>query len=62
MYLFDFLKNITKKGNIGILIYLILNTVLIVAIFSGGFQTVEGVLLGLGAYLLSLFIALSPTS
>ena len=60
MYLFDFLKNITKKGNIGILIYLILNTVLIVAIFSGGFQTVEGVLLGLGAYLLSLFIALSP--
>ena len=39
---------------------MILNTVLIVAIFSGGFQTVEGVLLGLGAYLLSLFIALSP--
>ena len=60
MYLFDFFKNITKKGNIGILIYLILNTALIVAIFSGGFQSLEGALLGFGAYLVSLVIALSP--
>ncbi len=60
MYLIDFFKNLIKKSNIGILIYLVLNTVLIVAIFSGGFQSLEGVFLGLGVYLLSLCIALSP--
>ncbi|MBE6679941.1 MAG: hypothetical protein E7598_05385 [Ruminococcaceae bacterium] len=60
MYLFDFFKNITKKGNIGILIYLILNIALITAIFSGGFQSWGGFFLGLGVYFVSLLIALSP--
>lgn len=60
MYIFDFLKNLTKKSNIGLLIWLILNTLLIAALFSNGFQTVEGVLLGVGVYVVSLAIALSP--
>ncbi len=42
------------------MIYLILNTILIMAIFSAGFQNIQGVLLGLGVYLVSLLIALSP--
>ena len=60
MYIIDFLKNLTKKSNIGVLIWLILNTALIAALFSSGFQNWEGVLLGLGIYLISLIIALSP--
>lgn len=60
MYIFDFFKNLFKKQNIGLIIWLVLNTLLIVAIFSSGFQTWQGVLLGLGIYILSLFVALSP--
>ena len=60
MYIIDFLKNLLKKSNIGVLIWLILNTALIAALFSNGFQSVEGALLGLGIYLVSLVIALSP--
>ena len=60
MYLIEFLKNLTKKSNIGLLIWLILNTALIVAIFSNGFASWQGALLGLGVYLVSLIIALSP--
>ena len=60
MYIIDFLKNLTKKSNIGVLIWLVLNTALIAALFSSGFQNWEGVLLGLGIYLISLIIALSP--
>lgn len=60
MYLIDFFKNLTKKNNIGVLIWLILNTLLIAALFSSGFQSVEGVLFGLGIYIVSLAIALSP--
>ena len=60
MYIIDFFKNLFKKSNVGILIWLILNTTLIAALFSGGFQNAEGAFLGLGIYLLSLIIALSP--
>lgn len=60
MYLFDFLKQLTKKSNIGLLIWLVLNTALIAALFSNGFQSWEGVVLGLGIYIVSLMIALSP--
>jgi heat shock protein HtpX len=60
MYLFDFIKNIFKRGNIGILIYLLLNTFIIVAVLSGGFSSWQGILFGIGAYVLSLVVALSP--
>ena len=60
MYLIDFLKNLVKKSNIGLSIWLILNTLLIIALFSNGFTSVEGVLLGAGLYIGSLAIALSP--
>lgn len=60
MYIIDFFKNLFKKANIGIIIWLVLNVALIMAIFSGGFTSWQGALFGLGAYLLSLVIALSP--
>lgn len=60
MYIIDFFKSLVKKSNIGVLIWLVLNTLLITALFSGGFQSWQGALLGLGIYLLSLTIALSP--
>lgn len=60
MYIIDFFKSLTKKNNIGLLIWLILNTLLIVAIFSSGFTSVEGIVLGLVIYIVSLTIALSP--
>lgn len=60
MYIFDFFKKLTKKSNIGLLIWLILNTLLMVAIFSNGFASVEGIFIGLAIYIGSLAIALSP--
>lgn len=60
MYLFDFFKNLFKKNNIGIIVWLALNILLLVALFSNGFQSLEGGLIGVGLYVLSLFIALSP--
>ena len=60
MYLFDFFKNLFKKNNIGIIIWLVLNVAFIVALFSGGFTDLNGGLLGFGLYVLSLMIALSP--
>lgn len=60
MYLFDFFKNLFKKNNVGVIIWLVLNTALICALFSGGFQEWQGALLGLGIYLVSMMIALSP--
>lgn len=59
-YFVDFVKNITKKSNIGVFIYLILNTLIVVALFSGGFSSVSGVFVGIIAYAISLVIALSP--
>ena len=60
MYIVDFFKNLFKKANIGIIIWLVLNVALIMAIFSGGFTSWQGALFGFVAYFLSLVIALSP--
>lgn len=59
-YIFDFAKNITKRNNIGLFIYLILNTILVVGLFSNGFADVGGIFFGVLVYGLSLAIALSP--
>lgn len=60
MYLFDFFKNLFKKNNIGIIIWLFLNILFIVFVFSGAFSDWAGVPLGIGIYFVSLLIALSP--
>lgn len=53
MYIIDFAQRLVRKGNIGIIIYLIINTLILVALFSDVF-------IGLSLYVLSLAIALSP--
>ena len=60
MYVIDFFKNLFKKSNIGVIIWMTLNTLLICAMFSGMFTSLEGVLTGLGVYAVSIVIALSP--
>ncbi len=66
MYIVDFFKNLFKKNNIGIIIWMILNTCLICLIFvavSGVYTAEEialAILAGLGVYLVSIIIALSP--
>lgn len=60
MYIIDFFKNLFRKKNTGLIIWLVLNTALIIAIFSNGFASWKGALVGLGIYLVSLVIALSP--
>jgi heat shock protein HtpX len=60
MYLLDFFKNLFKKSNIGIIIWLVLNTLLLVFLFSNGFENVQGIFIGILAYLASIVIALSP--
>lgn len=67
MYILDFLKNLFKKKNIGIIIWLILNIALILflscifaASYVGESSMLGGALIGLGLYFLSLCIALSP--
>jgi heat shock protein HtpX len=59
-YFVDFFKNFTKKSNTGVLIYLLLNTFIVVGLFSEGFSDIQGVLFGIIAYAVSLAIALSP--
>lgn len=53
MYIVDFAQRLWKKQNIGIIIYLILNTLLIVSLFGN-------ILSGLIIYILSISLALSP--
>ena len=66
MYIVDFFKNLFKKNNLGIIIWMILNICLICFIFvavSGVYTAEEialAVLAGLGVYLVSIVIALSP--
>lgn len=60
MYIVDFLKNLFKKNNIGVIIWLILNILLILFLFSNGFSSLQGALVGLVLYVLSMMIALSP--
>lgn len=60
MYIFDFVKSLFKKEKLGILIWLILNTLMIITLFSGGFRYINGIWIGAAVYLISLMIALSP--
>lgn len=53
MYIVDFAERLLRKGNIGIIIYLILNTLLVMLLF-GDF------VVGLLVYAASLVLALSP--
>ncbi len=62
MYLVDFFKRMTRKSNIPVLIYVVLNIFVIAAIISGLFNTLywQGLLIGIVLYFISLVIALSP--
>ena len=60
MYIIDFFKNLFRKRNAGLIIWLVMNIALIIAIFSNGFSSWQGALIGFGLYVLSLVIALSP--
>ncbi len=62
MYLIDFFKRITRKSNIPVIIYLVLNVFIIGAIISMLFGNDYAISLlgGLLLYLVSLVIALSP--
>ncbi len=72
MYLFDFFKNVARRANIPVFIYLIFNVFVIGGIVYFAFivesemtgnTTISfwlALLIGLGLYLLSLMIALSP--
>lgn len=53
MYIVDFSKRLVKKQNIGITIFLIFNTFIVMVLF-------QDAVLGLIIYLLSLVLALSP--
>lgn len=52
MYIIDFFKNLFKRSNVGILIYLLANALFVFVCF-GGF-------IGLFIYLIGLCLALSP--
>ncbi|UCZ52899.1 zinc metalloprotease HtpX [Bacillus shivajii] len=58
-YIIDFFQNFKKRSNIGVAIYLVLNTLIVIGLF-GGFGSVQGFIFGSFVYLLSLSIALSP--
>lgn len=53
MYIIDFAQRLVKKQNIGIFIYLIINTLIVMVLF-------QNVIVGLVAYIISLMLALSP--
>ncbi|MCQ2528016.1 MAG: M48 family metalloprotease [Saccharofermentans sp.] len=66
MYIVDLFRRVTRKSNIPVFIYLVLNTFVICSIFvllftiNDFMETWQAILCGLGAYLFSLMIALSP--
>lgn len=65
MYLADFFKRMTRKSNIPVLIYLVLNIFVIAAIVSlvlggGSMPFWQALLIGIALYAISLVIALSP--
>lgn len=60
MYVIDFFEKVIRKSNTGILVYLVINLLFIVGVFSSGFSSFIGVIVGLLAYALSLTLALSP--
>ncbi|OPY59390.1 MAG: hypothetical protein A4E56_03211 [Pelotomaculum sp. PtaU1.Bin065] len=58
MYFADFFRNLFKRSNVGVLIYLILNLLLL--FFLSGQGDISGFFVVLGVYLFSLVVALSP--
>ena len=60
MYVMDFFQAVIRKSNTSIIIYLAINVCIIVGIFSNGFPSWQGIILGIVAYVMSLAIALSP--
>lgn len=60
MYIVDFFQKTIRKSNTSIIIYLAINIFIIVGMFSNGFSSWQGILLGIVAYIASLAIALSP--
>ena len=59
IYIFDFLRRLFKKNNLGTIIFLVLNIGLYIGLF-GGYQMPEMIPTAIALYLLSLCIALSP--
>lgn len=63
-YFIDFIENLLQKKNIGVIIYLVLNTLLVISIFNVGATTSQEALtstfLAIVIYIISLAIALSP--
>lgn len=66
MYFIDFFKNITKKNNIGVFIWLLLNTIIVSTVLAGCFSDLvngnvtAAYLLGIAVYIVILAITLSP--
>ncbi len=60
MYVVDFFKNLFKKSNTGLIIWMVLNILLITALFSGFYTDWMGALWGFLIYAASFAIALSP--
>ncbi|WP_416150694.1 zinc metalloprotease HtpX [Salipaludibacillus sp. HK11] len=58
-YIGDFSKRLRKRSNVGVTIYLVLNTMVVIFLF-GGFMSIEGFVFGTLVYLFSLSVALSP--
>ena len=62
MYLFDFFKNVFRKANVPIMIYLVLNAVLITLILNvAAYDSVgHSIFWGIVLYLVSLAVGISP--
>ena len=59
-YFFDFMKQLTKRSNLGILIYFVINIWIVAYFFSGGFENGNGMVAGIIIYGISLCLAISP--
>ena len=59
MYILDFARNMFKAKNIGVIVYLVLNTLIFVALF-GGFSNAGMAVFALLIYAVCILIALSP--
>ncbi|MFP4365025.1 MAG: M48 family metalloprotease [Spirochaetia bacterium] len=58
MYIYDFIKNLFKPHRLGSLVYLLLNVAILYLVFGNGMPI--NLIWIIGAYLVSLVIALSP--
>lgn len=60
MYFIDFAKNIIKKNNLGVLIWIIINTIIVTAVLGECFgATAASYLLGALVYAVILILSLS---